>query len=76
MTRNDPAADIAGELSEEGTDISATTIFRILKKAGLWKSKRRRKPGLTKKIEEERLKRCAAHKDWALEDFIFHSRAS
>ena len=67
--REKTCADIAGELSEEGIDISASTIFRILKKAGFRKTKPTRKPGLTKKMREERLKWCEAHKDWTLEDW-------
>ena len=53
--REKTAADIAGELSDEGLDISASTVLRILKKAGFRKTKPTRKPRLTKKIKQERL---------------------
>lgn len=50
--REKSCADIAGELSLEGLEISATTVWRILKTAGLRKTKPTRNPGLTKKNEE------------------------
>jgi transposase len=53
--REKSCADIAGELSLEGHDISATSIWRILKTAGYNKTKPTRKPGLTKKMRAERL---------------------
>jgi transposase len=67
--REKSCADIAGELSTEGIDISATTIRRILKKAGYRKTKPTRKPGLTKKMMHDRLQWCLAHQDWTLEDW-------
>jgi transposase len=67
--REKSCADLAGELSTEGLDISAITIWRILKKAGFNKTKPTRKPGLTKKMKEDRLKWCIDHKDWTLEDW-------
>jgi hypothetical protein len=67
--REKSCADLAGELSEEGIDISASTIRRILKKAGFRKTKPTRKPGLTKKMMETRLQLCLRHKDWTLEDW-------
>ena len=67
--REKSCADLAGELSKEGLDISAITIWRILKSAGFNKTKPTRKPGLTKKIREERLKWCLAHQHWTLEDW-------
>ncbi len=67
--REKSAADIAGELSTEGIDISASTVLRILKKAGYKKTKPTRKPGLTKKMKEERLKWCKEHEHWTLEDW-------
>ena len=66
--REKTAADLAGELSLEGIEISATTVFRILKAAGFKKTKPTRKPGLTKKMKEARLQWCLAHRDWTLED--------
>ena len=62
-------ADLAGAFSAEGIDISAMTIWRMLRKAGFRKTKPTRKPGLTKKMRDDRLKWCIAHKDWTLEDW-------
>jgi len=53
--REKSCADLAGELSMEGLDISAITIWRILKQAGFKKTKPTRKPGLTKKMKKDRL---------------------
>jgi transposase len=53
--REKSCADIAGELDSEGLDISAVTIWRILKQAGYKKTKPTRKPRLTKKMRDERL---------------------
>jgi len=49
-------ADLTGEFSTEGIDISAIKIWRILRKAGFKKTKPTRKPRLIKKIREDRLK--------------------
>ncbi|KAJ5167362.1 uncharacterized protein N7482_006143 [Penicillium canariense] len=59
--REKSCADLAGELSKEGIIISATTIWRILKNAGLRKTKPTRKPGLTKKMKADRLAWCLEH---------------
>jgi DNA-binding transcriptional MerR regulator len=68
--RERTCADLAGELSHElNTDISATTVFRCLKSLGYRKTKPTRKPGLTKKMKEERLKWCLDHQDWTLDDW-------
>lgn len=67
--REKTAADLAGTLSLEGIDISATTVLRILKLAGFKKTKPTRKPGLTKKMMAERLQWCLAHQHWTLEDW-------
>lgn len=67
--REKSCADIAGELSLEGLNLSSTTIWRILKTAGYNKTKPTRKPGLTKKMRAERLAWCQAHAHWTLEDF-------
>jgi transposase len=48
-------ADIAGDLSKLGINISGTTIYRVLKNAGFRKTKPTRKPRLTKKMRAERL---------------------
>lgn len=67
--REKTAADIAGELSLQGLEISTSTIIRILKAAGYKKTKPTRKPGLTAQMRKERLEWCLAHKDWTLEDW-------
>ncbi|KAK2471173.1 hypothetical protein H9L39_17404 [Fusarium oxysporum f. sp. albedinis] len=67
--REKTAADIAGEISFEGIEISATTVLRILKSAGFRKTKPTRKPGLTKKMCDDGLAWCLAHRDWTLEDW-------
>ena len=53
--RERSCADLAGELSQMGVDISSTTIWRILKRNGYRKTKPTRKPGLTKVMRAERL---------------------
>ncbi|KAF1839267.1 hypothetical protein BDW02DRAFT_483141, partial [Decorospora gaudefroyi] len=55
--REKNCADIAGDLSKEGIEISA----RILRKAGYKKTKPTRKPGLTKRTRKERLSWCLEH---------------
>ncbi|KAI8659476.1 hypothetical protein NCS56_00897900 [Fusarium sp. Ph1] len=55
--------------SLEGHNLSAITVWRILKAAGFQKTKPTRKPGLTKKMRQERYKWCIAHQDWTLEDW-------
>ncbi|KAJ0130726.1 Uncharacterized protein HZ326_26184 [Fusarium oxysporum f. sp. albedinis] len=67
--REKTLADISGELSSQGIEISAATIARILKSAGYKKTKPTRKPGLTVAMKKERLEWCIAHKDWSLEDW-------
>ena len=66
--REKSAAEIAGELSSQGIDISKSLVKEILKKAGFRKTKPTRKPGLTKKMRQERLDWCLAHRDWTCED--------
>jgi transposase len=67
--REKACADLAADLSLEGYNISAVTIWRILRKAGLKKIKPTRKPGLTKRMKAERLAWCIQHQDWTLEDW-------
>jgi len=67
--REKTCADLAGDLSEDGIDISATTVWRILREAGFQKTKPTRKPGLTKRMKDERLQWCLEHEDWTLEDW-------
>ena len=44
------------ELTEAGIPISGPTVWRILKKAGFRKTKPTRKPGLTQKMRDKRLR--------------------
>ena len=67
--REKTCADLAGELSQEGIEISSSTVQTILRKAGLRKTKPTRKPGLTKKMRAERLAWCLAHEHWTLDDW-------
>ncbi|KAF3385585.1 hypothetical protein F1880_001764 [Penicillium rolfsii] len=48
-------ADLASELRTEGTEVSATTVWRTLRLSGIQKTKPTRKPRLTKKLRAERL---------------------
>ena len=45
------------------------TIWRCLKRLGFKKTKPTRKPGLTKKMKEDRLQWCLNHEDWTLDDW-------
>ena len=54
---------------EFGGAISPTTIWRILRAAGMRKTKPTRKPGLTKAMKKARLKFCKDHEHWTLEDW-------
>ena len=67
--REKSCADVAGMLSQEGFNISATTVWRVLKKAGFRKTKPTRKPGLTKKMRRDRLNWCLQHEHWTIEDW-------
>lgn len=68
--REKSTAELAGDLSAHlNVDISARTIHRMLKGMGYTKTKPTRKPGLTKKMMDERLAWCLQHKDWTLEDW-------
>jgi transposase len=49
--------------------LSGMTVWRVLRRAGLKKTKPTRKPGLTKKMKEARLAWCLAHEHWTLEDW-------
>ncbi|RYC54361.1 hypothetical protein CHU98_g11851 [Xylaria longipes] len=65
-SREKSCALIAAEL---GGQVSAMTVWRILRTAGLKKTKPTRKPGLTKGMKSEQLAWCEAHKDWTLDDW-------
>ena len=56
--REKSCADIAGELSDAGINISAVTVWRCLRALGFKKTKPTRKPGLTNKMREARLAWC------------------
>ena len=49
--------------------VSYGTIYKILRAAGFHKVKPTKKPGLTPKIKQDRLKWCKAHVDWTLDDW-------
>lgn len=51
--REKSCADLAGALSQEGFNILAVTVWRVLKEAGFRKTKPTRKPGLTKKMRQD-----------------------
>lgn len=67
--REKSCADLAGELRKEGISLSAMTVWRVLKRAGFRKTKPTRKPGLTKKMRNERLEWCRRHESWTLDDW-------
>ena len=67
--REKTCADLAGQLSNIGIQISATSIWRILRKAGMHKTKPTRKPGLTNEMKLARLRWCLDHQGWTLEDW-------
>ena len=67
--RERSCADLAGDLSELGYEVSQQTVWRILRAQGFKKTKPTRKPGLTKKMRKERLAWCLEHRDWTLEDW-------
>ena len=45
------------------------TVWRVLRKSGLRKTKPTRKPGLTERMKMERLEFCHRHEHWTLEDW-------
>jgi hypothetical protein len=67
--REKTCADLAGELSKAGIEISASAVYRMLVSSGFRKTKPTRKPGLTKSMKADRLAWCIAHRDWTLEDW-------
>ena len=52
-----------------GNTISPMTVWRILRTAGMKKTKPTRKPGLTKRMRAERLEFCLRYQHWTLEDW-------
>ncbi|KAI1507950.1 Core histone H2A/H2B/H3/H4 [Pyrenophora tritici-repentis] len=67
--REKSCADLAGGLSLQGVEISASTVWRVLRAAGYRNTKPTRKPGLTQEMRSARLKWALEHKDWTLEDW-------
>jgi hypothetical protein len=59
--REKTCANITGDLNQKGLGISASTVWRVLRKAGYKKTKLTGKPGLTKEMREERLAWCLAY---------------
>ena len=52
-----------------GNRICAKTVWKILREAGLNKTKPTRKPGLSETMRKARLEWCLAHQSWSLEDW-------
>jgi len=52
-----------------GNTISPMTVWRILRAAGMKKTKPTRKPGLTETMKRDRFQFCLLHQDWTLEDW-------
>ena len=69
FSREKTCADLAGDLSYYGIEMSATTVWRALRQAGMKKTKPTRKPGLTAKMKKDRLAWCLDHEHWTLEDW-------
>lgn len=60
---------IAFELQAKGLQISASTVWRVLRSAGFQKTKPTRKPGLSEAMRKRRLDWCIQHSSWTLEDW-------
>lgn len=67
--REKSCACIAKELKSEGLQLSKSSVWGILRAYRYHKTKPTRKPGLTKKMRQQRLDWCMAHKDWTLDDW-------
>lgn len=52
-----------------GNTISPMTVWRILRAAGMKKTKPTRKPGLTEKMRRDRFEFCLRYEHWTLEDW-------
>ncbi|KAJ5719688.1 hypothetical protein N7493_007266 [Penicillium malachiteum] len=69
--REKSCEQLAEELrSESGIQISTTTVWRVLRKIGLRKTKPTRKPGLAIDAKKQRLEWCLKHAYWTLEDWM------
>lgn len=69
ITRNEcsTAVDIQKELKKEGKDVSTETVRRVLKKKGLKSKVKCKKPFLSKKHKQQRLKFALNHREWTIE---------
>jgi hypothetical protein len=70
-TRGWSCSQIAFAVSETPgiKEVSASTVYRVLTKAGFSTYKRTVKPGLTKEQKDARLKWCLEREHWTLEDW-------
>ncbi|KAI1519551.1 Transposase [Pyrenophora tritici-repentis] len=59
--------EVKDGLSLKGVEISASTVWRVLREAGYKKTKPTRKPRLTQEMRSARLKWAIDHRDWTLE---------
>ncbi|KAG1537374.1 hypothetical protein G6F49_012793 [Rhizopus delemar] len=64
------ATKVAKELEKDtGRKVSAKTVCRTLRKAGLGAIEKPKKPLLSAKNIRKRLSWCMAHKDWTIDDW-------
>jgi hypothetical protein len=62
------AFEVGEELGQKKA-ISARTVYTVLKQRGYSSCKQTVKPGLTKKMKDDRLAFCLKYKDWTKEDW-------
>ena len=68
--RMSSATKVAKELEKDtGRKVSAETVCRTLRKAGLGAIEKPKKPLLSAKNIRKRLSWCMAHKDWTIDDW-------
>ena len=60
---------LSSELAKEGFEISRRTVNRRLQEAGLQAYRPRKKPRLTVKMKEDRLRWAREHQNWTTEDW-------
>ncbi|KAG1444263.1 hypothetical protein G6F55_012377 [Rhizopus delemar] len=69
--RMSSATKVAKELEKDtGRKVSAETVCRTLRKAGLGAIEKPEKPLLSAKNIRKRLSWCMAHKDWTIDDCV------
>ena len=68
-TRTLTCTDLSEELRKAGIDVSASTVFRMLAKAGFRKCLPTKKPGLTPAMRIARYKWCLEREHWTLDDW-------